>query len=36
MKSEGSLAWSQDPATWPYTEPDEFNPRRHMFLWSQF
>jgi hypothetical protein len=32
MKSEGS----QDPATWPYTEPDESNPRRHMFLWRQF
>jgi hypothetical protein len=26
MEPEGSLSWSQEPATGPYPEPDESNP----------
>jgi hypothetical protein len=39
MKPEGSLPWSQDPATGPYPESDESSPHHHtvfiyLFIYS--
>jgi hypothetical protein len=34
MEPEGSLLWSQEPATGPYPEPDQFIPY-HFILFLQ-
>jgi hypothetical protein len=37
MEPEGSLLCAQEPATGPYSEPDESNPRNQsLFSWYQF
>jgi hypothetical protein len=34
MEPNGSLPFSQDPASGPFSEPDESSPQPHSRLWS--